>query len=176
MVRLTDSIKGAIFPANIAMQIYKQFKKREVMARKKFQGNLDVSQDLNIGVQVYARTKEELFPTLKKFSKVAEKNSNVDASVVEMQRTFTEVDDPDQKEVLPNDQRKAFFYGKQLVPVSTENESVLKGQVAPKLKKEGDGDGDAEMDDDGKPVKPEDVAMGLNGDVEKQFKMLGFAD
>ena len=27
-----------------------------------------------------------------------------------------------------------------------------------------------------KEIKPEDVAMGLNGDVERQFKMLGFAD
>ena len=25
-------------------------------------------------------------------------------------------------------------------------------------------------------MRPEDVGMGLNGDVEKQFKMLGFAD
>lgn len=27
-----------------------------------------------------------------------------------------------------------------------------------------------------KPVRPEDVAMGIDGDVEKNFKMLGFAD
>ena len=33
-----------------------------------------------------------------------------------------------------------------------------------------------EQKDDRRPVRPEDVGMGLNGDVEKQFKMLGFAD
>ena len=26
------------------------------------------------------------------------------------------------------------------------------------------------------PIRPEDVGMGIGGDVEKQFKMLGFAD
>lgn len=46
------------------------------------------------------------------------------------------------------------MYGKQLVPISTENESVLTG-------KPGKGD-----------LKPEDIEM---GDNERQFKMLGFA-
>ena len=61
------------------------------------------------------------------------------------------------------------------MPVSQENESVLKGKVAPKVVN----DPEEEEKDDGmgkKEVKPEDVAMGLNGDVERQFKMLGFAD
>ena len=48
------------------------------MARSKFKGNLDVAKDLKLGVQIYARTREETFPTLKKYSKVAleEKDAN----------------------------------------------------------------------------------------------------
>lgn len=66
------------------------------------------------------------------------------------------------------------------MPVSQENESVLKGKVAPKAPPNNPADEDIEEEkDDGmgqKTVRPEDVAMGINGDVERQFKMLGFAD
>lgn len=30
--------------------------------------------------------------------------------------------------------------------------------------------------EDGRPVKPDEVGMAIDGDVERQFKMLGFAD
>ena len=48
------------------------------------------------------------------------------------------------------------------MPVSEENEAVLKGKIAPKNKE------DQQMsDDDGKAVRAEDINMGLNGDVER---------
>lgn len=58
------------------------------------------------------------------------------------------------------------------MPVSQENEAVLKGRVAPKKPKAADEMQDAEEEekDDGrakKPVRPEDVAMGVEGDVER---------
>ena len=96
---MTDAIRGAIFPAKIAMEVCKQFKKREVMCRARYRGNFDLSEDLQLGVQVYPRTREETFPTLKRFSKVAEANPASDAANVTLQRTFTEVDDPDQNEI-----------------------------------------------------------------------------
>jgi hypothetical protein len=71
LTKMTQAVNGAMFPATLAMEIYKQFKKREVMARSKFKGNLDVARDLKLGVQIFARTREEPFPTLKKYSKVA---------------------------------------------------------------------------------------------------------
>jgi len=61
------------------------------------------------------------------------------------------------------------------VPVSSENETVLKGRVAPKKQKL-DNEAMEEDKEDGRPVKPDDVAMGIDADVERQFKMLGFAD
>ena len=54
------------------MEVCKQFKKREVMSRARFRGNFDVAENLKLDVQIYPRTREETFPTLKKFSKVAE--------------------------------------------------------------------------------------------------------
>ena len=128
------------------MEVCKQFKKREVMARTRYKGEFDLSKDLKLGVQIYPRTREETFPTLKKFSKVAPKNSSADASGVSLQRTYTEVDDADQNEVLPDQQRKAYFYGKQLVPVSQEHETVLKGRVAPKKPPQADDAEEEEKD------------------------------
>ena len=65
------------------------------MSRARYRGSFDLSTDLKLGVQVYPRTREETFPTLKRFSKVAEKNPEADASGVKLERTYTEVDDPE---------------------------------------------------------------------------------
>ena len=99
LVDTTSKIKGAIFPASVAMEVCKQFKKREVMARTKYRGTFDVAEDLKLGVQIYPRTREETFPTLKKFSKVAEKNTAATAAGITLQRTYTEVDDAEQNEI-----------------------------------------------------------------------------
>ena len=90
---ITNSVTGALFPANIAMQIYQQFKKRDVASRARFRGNLDLSKDLQIGVQIYTRTREETFPSLKKYSKNVEFDTDVNKGKVELQREYTEVDD-----------------------------------------------------------------------------------
>ena len=73
------------------------------MSRAQYKGNFDLAEDLHLGVQIYARTKEETFPALKKFSKQAEKNNSVDQGGVTLQKTYTELDDADQNEV-PIDQ------------------------------------------------------------------------
>lgn len=63
------------------------------------------------------------------------------------------------------------------MPVSQENEAVLKGKVAPKKKPDSDNDIEEEKDDGMKrPIRHDEVAMGVDGDVEKQFKLLGFAE
>lgn len=74
LIDMINKIKGAIFPAKVAMEVCQQFKKREVMSRARYRGNFDLAADLKLGVQIYPRTREETFPTLKRFSKVAEKN------------------------------------------------------------------------------------------------------
>jgi hypothetical protein len=71
-VNITGQTNSVIFPANFAMQVIQRFKKREVMARTKFKGDMSIAPDLNLGVQIFSRTREETFPALKKYSKVAE--------------------------------------------------------------------------------------------------------
>ncbi|CDW74323.1 atp-dependent dna helicase [Stylonychia lemnae] len=126
LMELTDKVKGAIFPAKVAMEIYKQFKKREVMARVKYRGNLDLAKDLKLNVSIYSRTREEVFPSLKKHSTIANESTSAKESLVKLERQFAEVDDPDQQPVDTDQQIKAYNYGKQLVPVSKENEHILK--------------------------------------------------
>ena len=68
------------------MEIYKQFNKREYLARTKFRGNLDITSDLSIGVQIYSRTREEAFPSLKKYSKGVEENPSLEVGKVVLDR------------------------------------------------------------------------------------------
>lgn len=123
---LTSKVKGAIFPASVAMQIYQQFKKREVAARSKYRGHLDLAAQLKLSVQIFSRTREETFPTLKKQSLVAAESASAREGLVKLDRTLAEVDDPEQNPVEPDKQIKGYNYGKQLVPVGKEHEHVLK--------------------------------------------------
>lgn len=87
LVEFTSKVKGAIFPASVAMQIYQQFKKREVLARTKFRGHLDLAKDLKLSVQIFSRTREEVFPTLKKQSLVAGESTNAKEGLIKLERT-----------------------------------------------------------------------------------------
>ena len=61
------------------------------------------------------------------------------------------------------------------MPVSEENEQVLKGKIAPKRQKRTDEEEKDEKENE-RPVRPEEIAMGVGGQVDREFKMLGFAD
>lgn len=51
LVSVTERLDQAvIFPAHVAMEIYQHFNKREYLARTKFRGTLDISEDLNLNV------------------------------------------------------------------------------------------------------------------------------
>lgn len=87
LVQITVSLdQAAIFPAQVAMEIYQHFNKREYMARTKYRGSLDISEDLSLNVQIYSRTREEVFPSLKKYSKVVDENASLDVGKVTLDR------------------------------------------------------------------------------------------
>jgi hypothetical protein len=77
---------------------------------------------------VFTRTREEQFPSLKKYSKEVEESPSLDVGKVTIERQYTEITDTDQVPVSADKQRKAYLYGKQLVPVSLENEKMLTGK------------------------------------------------
>jgi len=146
------------------MQIYQQFKKREVSARSKYRGHLDLAEHLKLNVQIFSRTREETFPTLKKQSLVAAESASARDGLVKVDRTLAEVDDPEQNPVEAEKQIKGYNYGKQLVPVGKEHEHVLKY-------KGGGGSQETKKDEDG------GLGVEVQGsDYEKQFKLLGFTE
>ena len=77
-------------------------------ARSKFRGNLDLAKNLKLAVQIFSRTREETFPTLKKQSLVANESVSAKDGLVKLDRTYAEVDDPDQQPVEPEKHTKAF--------------------------------------------------------------------
>jgi len=168
LLDITSRVKGAIFPASVAMQIYQQFKKREVSARSKYRGHLDLAQGLKLNVQIFSRTREETFPTLKKQSLVAQESASAREGLVKVDRSLAEVDDPDQNPVEQEKQIKGFNYGKQLVPVGKEHEHVLKYKP---------GGGSQETKKKKDEASQEGLGVEVQGsDYEKQFKLLGFTD
>ena len=60
-------------------------------------------------------------PSLKKYNKNLEEDNRANFGKVSAEKTFAEADDPEQKPVPFTSHSKAYYYGKQLVPVSEEN-------------------------------------------------------
>jgi hypothetical protein len=68
--------------------------------------------DLKIGIQIFTKSKEESMPSLKKYSKNLPEEVDANQAKVQIERTYTEIDDPDQKLVPDDEHAKAFYYGK----------------------------------------------------------------
>ena len=56
------------------------------MPRTKYKDELQITEDLSLQVQIYSHTREEVFPSLKKESKVAEPSTSIDAGKVVLDR------------------------------------------------------------------------------------------
>lgn len=123
---LISSVQGAIYPSSTAMQIYKQFRKRSVYPVAKYKGQLDLGLGYGIDVLVYAKTKEEPLPSLKKHSTVVDYTSNAKEGLVKMSRESALEDDPNSTVIDPENIIKAYYYGKSVVPVSNVDEDLLK--------------------------------------------------
>lgn len=128
LTSLQEQTQCAIIPVETALELYQQLKKKEYLAKTKFRGNLEISPELRVAVQIFTKTREESMPTLKKYSKNVQEDDSIEQGKVIQERTYTEIDDPDQKQIDESKHVKAYNYGKQLVPVSEENEHVLKHQ------------------------------------------------
>ena len=73
---------------------------------------MEIAPELKVAVQIFTKTREESLPTLKKYSKNVAEDDNIDAGKITVDRTYTEVDDPDQNPVPESQHTKAYNYGK----------------------------------------------------------------
>lgn len=124
--QLITAVQGVIYPSRTAMQIYKQFRKRMVYPVAKYKGPLDLGLGYSIDICVYGKTKEEPLPSLKKHSTVVEYTSDSKEALVKMSREAALEDDPTSTVIDPEDIIKAYYYGKSVVPVSHDDEELLK--------------------------------------------------
>ena len=131
---LTASVQGAVYPSSTAMQIYKQFRKRMVYPVAKYKGPLDLGLGFGIDVCVYGKTKEEPLPSLKKHSSVVEYSEDAKEALVKMSRESVLEDDPTSTVIDPENIIKAYYYGKSIVPVTNDDEDLLKYQSRKSMK------------------------------------------
>ncbi len=107
----TSKIKGAIFPAKIAISIFKQFQKKEVSKRTKFRGALELADGLDLEVCVYTKTAEEKMPTLKTHSLTVDKTTDAKEGEVNREVFYTDANDPEKKDTDAEEVIRAYFYG-----------------------------------------------------------------
>ena len=122
---MTNEINGTIFPAKQAMAIFQQFQKKNTLIRSKFRGKIEMSKDFNININIFSKTQEAKLPTLKKHSLVVEQAKEAKQGLLMKDTSYSEIEDTDKKIIDKENVLKAYFYGKQLVPVAKINEEIL---------------------------------------------------
>ena len=121
-----QQVEGRIFPADLAVNIYKQFQKRAIYPVAKYRGWWNISEKAKVAVRVFGKTREEKLPSLKKYSLVAEPSRDINEGKVKMDRTYALADDPDLNPIEEDYRVKGYYYGKQFVPVPEHHEDTLK--------------------------------------------------
>eukprot|EP00331_Platyophrya_macrostoma_P017586 CAMPEP_0176474710 /NCGR_PEP_ID=MMETSP0127-20121128/43185_1 /TAXON_ID=938130 /ORGANISM="Platyophrya macrostoma, Strain WH" /LENGTH=729 /DNA_ID=CAMNT_0017870191 /DNA_START=31 /DNA_END=2220 /DNA_ORIENTATION=+ len=136
--------EARIFPSNVALSIYKQFRSRSVYPVAQYKGTFDIGPTLKIQVLGYGKTKEERFPSLKKHSLLAKQSKAAASGKVKLNRESYYYDDEqkkkgdsDMKMVIVEKEKaiRGFNYGKQLVPVDENLMEGLKKYKAEKCMK-----------------------------------------
>jgi ATP-dependent DNA helicase 2 subunit 2 len=124
IITSTDSI---LTDAATAHELYRQLRSRTQMLVVKYRGVLEITPDLKIGVCSYTKSTKEDLDSLKKFSKLAENPENqLGKGDVKIIRSFYEHDDPQLKTVPDEQVIKAFYYGRQIVPIPKDKRDEMK--------------------------------------------------
>ncbi|KAM7472109.1 hypothetical protein LguiA_010292 [Lonicera macranthoides] len=90
-----------------------------------YRGDFELSSKMKIKVWVYKKTAEERFPTLKKYSDKAPPSDKYATHEIKVDYEYKSVEDP--SKVVPPDQRvKGYWYGPQVVPLSSDQWETAK--------------------------------------------------
>jgi ATP-dependent DNA helicase 2 subunit 2 len=107
-------VNGLVLSVHHAIEVMSYFRSVTVMQRATFVGYLEISPILKIRVKIFTRTAQNKFPTMKKFSKLAEAVENPETSAVVLQRSYFSIDNLDE-EIPKEDHIKGYKYGRSLV-------------------------------------------------------------
>ncbi|KAM9977506.1 hypothetical protein ACTFIR_011373 [Dictyostelium discoideum] len=148
-----ESVDGVLVPVKQALEMMSFFRSQSVMTRTSFRGALEITPELKIPVWGYLKMKQQLLPSLKKISSIAQqqieqqqqqqqqqqqnKNKNNQDNEdneegkpnitldVNQEVSYYSITDPD-NEILKPDLLKGYKYGKSLIPFSKIDEDQLK--------------------------------------------------
>jgi ATP-dependent DNA helicase 2 subunit 2 len=119
--------QSAIFDSTVAIELYRQLRTKTHYLVTKFRGFLEITPDLKIGVCSYTKSTQETLDSLKKFSKLVEKDDGrINTGIVKSSRSYYEHDDPTMKPIEQGYVQKAFLYGRQIVPIPNEIKDEMK--------------------------------------------------
>lgn len=119
--------QSAIFDSTVAIELYRQLRTKTHYLVTKFRGFLEITPDLKLGVCSYTKSTQETLDSLKKFSKLVEKDDGkINTGVVKSVRSYYEHDDPTMKPIEQSYVQKAFLYGRQIVPIPNEIKDEMK--------------------------------------------------
>ncbi|KAL4491899.1 hypothetical protein ABPG72_006154 [Tetrahymena utriculariae] len=114
-----------LFPSDVAIKIYEQFRTRQVNLRSKFNGDLQLAPNLNIPVQMFTKTTEEKLPGLKQYSLAVDFNPHCESGQIERDVIMALQEDPNLNPIDKSNITKAYHYGKQLIPVTQALEAQM---------------------------------------------------
>ena len=124
---ITNLAQSAIFDSTTAIEMYRQLRSKTHNLVTKFRGVLEISPDLKIGVCSYTKSTQETLDSLKKYSKLVEiDDGKINTGQVKTHRSYFEHDDPSMSTVEGQNVIKAFYYGRQIVPIPNDIRNEMK--------------------------------------------------
>lgn len=118
--KIEDNCPARIFSADVALELHRQLKTRTFGVVTKYRGAWEISPELKIGILAYTRSREETLKSLKKYSKLAEFDSDESKNQVKREKVTFRSDDVQMTPVDHQDQIKGYYYGNKIVPIPEE--------------------------------------------------------
>lgn len=116
-----------IFPASLAIELYKKFRKRDVNPVALYKGKLEIAPGLSIDVSTYKGIRKEKLKSLQKYDTTVPWNSDIpEEKEIINDVVHTVEGDEAGKVVDKDDQINAYPYGPNLIPISGLMEAGMK--------------------------------------------------
>ena len=111
-----DNIK--IFPASIAIELYREFRKKETNPVAIYRGPFEIAPGMSFEVATYSQTKEDKMSSLKKYNTKEAFSSNEKDNSIRVESIY-HVDGDATGDVIPEDNViSGYRYGPNIVPIS----------------------------------------------------------
>jgi len=125
---ILDEVDGEGMSLSEVLPLLSFFESRRKKQVTTFRGPIEIGESIKINSYAYVKISEEKPASWKKLSALAENAANRDTLNVEMQRSF-HANDENQTEVDKENTSQAYRFGKDLVPMTSDEQKTLKLQT-----------------------------------------------